>query len=177
MTKKIIALGASSSKESINKKFATFAAGLVENAEVTVLDLNDFEMPIYSIDRENESGIPELAQKFKQILADADGIVLSLAEHNSSYSVAYKNVFDWTSRIDRAVFGNNPLLLLATSPGGRGGKTVLETATAAYSRMNENVVVPFSLPSFSQNFSEEGIKDAELSGGFKAALDEFTAAL
>ena len=134
-------------------------------------------MPIYSIDRENESGIPELAYKFKRILADADGIVLSLAEHNSSFSAAYKNVFDWTSRIDRAVFGNNPLLLLATSPGGRGGKTVLETATAAYTRMNENVVVPFSLPSFSQNFSQEGIQNEELNNEFKAALDDFVAAL
>ena len=66
INKKIIALGTSSSKNSINKKLATFAVGRIENADVQILDLNDFEMPIYSIDRENETGIPELAIAFRK---------------------------------------------------------------------------------------------------------------
>lgn len=46
---KIIAFGASPSKNSINKKLATYAATLFENAEVEVLDLNDFQMPIFTV--------------------------------------------------------------------------------------------------------------------------------
>jgi NAD(P)H-dependent FMN reductase len=39
--------GASSSKDSINKQLAAYAAGLFENASVEILDLNDYEMPIF----------------------------------------------------------------------------------------------------------------------------------
>ena len=56
--KKIIAFAGSNSKQSINKQLATYAASLVENVEVTVLDLNDFELPLYGMDYENEHGIP-----------------------------------------------------------------------------------------------------------------------
>jgi len=64
MTKKIIALGASSSKNSINKQLATYAANQFENSKVDVLDLNDFELPVYSTDKEKETGIPQLAIDF-----------------------------------------------------------------------------------------------------------------
>ena len=64
--KQIVAFGASSSKKSINKDLATYAASLIEDANVLILDLNDFEMPIYSIDYENDHGIPEKAYKFKR---------------------------------------------------------------------------------------------------------------
>ena len=56
---KIIAFGASPSKNSINKKLATYAATLFENAEVEVLDLNDFQMPIFTVDIE-----PAIGQHF-----------------------------------------------------------------------------------------------------------------
>ena len=65
MNKKILAFGASNSKQSINRIFANYAAHQVSEAEVNLLDLNDFEMPIYGIDRERESGIPALAHDFK----------------------------------------------------------------------------------------------------------------
>ena len=65
MAKKIVAFGASSSIHSINKKLAIFAANQVKDAEVKILDLNDYEMPIYSIDKERANGIHDLAKKFK----------------------------------------------------------------------------------------------------------------
>ncbi len=58
-------------------------------------------MPIYSEDRENDGGIPDQAQRFLKIIQDADGIILSLAEHNGSYTSAFKNILDWTSRQER----------------------------------------------------------------------------
>ena len=147
-------------------------------AEVQVLDLNDYEMPIYSIDREQESGIPQLAHDFKKVLGDSDGIVISFAEHNGSYSVAFKNVMDWMSRIDRDVWSSKPMMLLATSPGGRGGQSVLNLAVNGFKFMNQNKQVSFSLPSFQQNFSEdEGITDAGLKAQFDGVLIEFAEAL
>lgn len=63
MTKKIIAFGGSSSKNSINKKLATYTAHLFQDATVEVLDLNDFEMPVFSVDKE-ENDFPKEAQNF-----------------------------------------------------------------------------------------------------------------
>jgi NAD(P)H-dependent FMN reductase len=178
MTKKIIAFGASNSRQSINKKLANFAAHQITDAEVNLLDLNDFEMPIYSIDREKESGIPALAQEFKNHIKEADGIVISFAEHNGAYSTAFKNIFDWISRIEKNVWLDKPMFLLATSPGGRGGRTVLDIALNKFKFMNKNTISSFSLPSFYKNFSEEkGIIDEELLQSFKEQLGIFEGAL
>ena len=92
--KKIVAFGASSSSNSINKKLATFAANKIPNSQAIILDLNDFEMPIYSEDRDKINGIPEKAYEFKKILKNADGIIISFAEHNGSYTSAFKNIID-----------------------------------------------------------------------------------
>jgi NAD(P)H-dependent FMN reductase len=92
--KKIIAFGASSSKNSINKQLAIYAAHLFQNATVEILDLNNYEMPIFSVDREKENGIPALAEEFYTKIGSADLIVLSLAEHNGAYSSAFKNILD-----------------------------------------------------------------------------------
>lgn len=174
---KIIAFGASSSSQSINKQLASYAAGQLENVDVTVLDLNDFEMPIFSVDREKEIGHPQLALDFKEHIRQADGIIVSFAEHNGSFSAAYKNVFDWISRVEKDVWLQKPMLLLATSPGGRGGQTVLEQATAAYSRSNPNVTGSFSLPSFYDNFGESGIQEDKLKADFEVKLASFSEAL
>jgi chromate reductase, NAD(P)H dehydrogenase (quinone) len=177
MGKKIIAFGASSSKESINKRFATFAANLIQDAEITILDLNDFEMPIFSVDREKELGHPKEALEFKEHIRSADGIIISFAEHNSSFSAAYKNIFDWVSRVEKDVWLQKPMLLLATSPGGRGGMSVLEQATTNYSRTNPHVAACFSLPSFNDNFGDSGIIDAKLKESFNKKIKAFTQAI
>lgn len=178
MSKKILAFGASSSKHSINKKLATFAANQITDVDITILDLNDFEIPIYSIDKEKEGGIPDLAKQFKSHIQNADGIIVSFAEHNSSFTAAYKNIYDWMSRLEGSVWEQKTMFLLATSPGGRGAKTVLEAALSTYGRGNKNVVAHFSLPSFNQHFSvEDGISDAALSADFKAQLALFEGAL
>ncbi len=174
MSTKIVAFGASSSKQSINKKFANYTAHLVPNASVNLLDLNDYEMPIYSIDKEKEDGIHPLATQFKQELLAADGIIISFAEHNGAYSAAFKNIFDWISRIEPNVWGNKPMFLLATAPGPRGGLTVLEIAVNKLKRMNESEIVSFSLPKFQENFDDEsGIKDDALKAAHQDALQQF----
>jgi NAD(P)H-dependent FMN reductase len=161
--KKIIAFGASSSKTSINKQLATFAANQFQNASVEVLDLNDFEMPIYSVDKEKDNGIPQLAQDFFYKLGSADLIVISFAEHNGAYSTAFKNIFDWTSRINGKTFQEKPVLLLSTSPGSRGGSSVLEIAKNRFPLQGAVVKGSFSLPSFNDNFdTEKGITNEDI---------------
>jgi len=152
--KNIIAFAGSDSRTSINKQLAAYAASLVNGVGVQILDLNDFELPLYGIDREVEHGIPDNAHKFLDIIKASDGIVLSLAEHNGAYATVFKNLFDWMSRIDNKLWSDKPMLLMATSPGGRGGATVLEIAKGRFGYMGGNIVGSFSLPSFGDNFSD-----------------------
>lgn len=175
--KKILAIGGSNSKASINKQFATYTAGLLEGTQTHVVDLNDYDIPIYGIDHENEKGFPAEAQRLNELFDTADGFVVSLAEHNGSYAVAFKNVTDWLSRINREVWRNKPMLLMASSPGGRGGATVLEAAKGSYPHAAANVVGTFSLPKFYDNFSEDGISDSDLNTAFKAQVAALQAAL
>ena len=171
---KILAFGASSSKKSINKRFAVYVAHCIPNADVNVLDLNDYEMPIYSIDRENEDGIPDLAYTFKEQFKNSDAVVISFAEHNATYTSAFKNIFDWISRIDKNVWYNKPMFLLATSTGGNGAVIVLEAAFSRISRRNTNHISTFSLPNFNENFSDSmGITNHKLKSSFESKLDEF----
>jgi chromate reductase len=171
---KIIAFAGSNSSRSINKKLATYAAGLFSNANVEILDLNDYELPLFSVDREDVLGHPQRAKDFLAKLASADLIVLSLAENNGSYSSAFKNAFDWASRIEKDVFQKKPMLLMATSPGGRGGRSVLDLAEINLPRYGAEIQAVFSLPSFNQNFDVENgvISNPELDAQLKAIVED-----
>jgi len=161
--RKIIAFGGSSSKNSINKQLATYVANLFQNAEVEILDLNDYEMPVFSVDKEKENGIHSLAHDFYAKIGNADLIVLSLAEHNGAYSTAFKNLLDWMSRINAKTFQQKPMLLLASSPGARGGASVLEIASKRFPFQGAEVKGSFSLPTFYENFDAvNGIINPEL---------------
>ena len=152
---KLLAFAASNSKSSINKQLVTYAASLVEGAEVEVLDINDYELPLFSVDREAELGHPELAKAFLSRIAASDALMISFAEHNGSYSAAYKNLFDWSSRIGQKVFQDKPMVLLSTSPGPRGGASVLAAATGSAPFFAGHVKASLSIPSFYENFDVE----------------------
>ncbi|KID56026.1 NADPH-dependent FMN reductase [Pseudoalteromonas luteoviolacea] len=173
---KVLAFAASSSRQSINKTLVEYATSKIEQADVEVLDLNDFEMPIYSIDREKESGIPELAQKFYDKIGEADAIVISFAEHNGSYTAAYKNIFDWTSRINMKVYQDTPMLLLATSPGPGGAQSVLNAAVNSAPYFAADVKAHLSVPSFFDNFDLETqqLTNVQLSEALNSALTQLT---
>lgn len=171
---KILAFGASTSSTSINRQFANHVAALVPSAEVTQLDLNNFSLPIYSEDEENANGVPEGAKAFRAMIEGHDGLVVSLAEHNGSYTAAFKNLYDWTSRLEKKVWADKPMLLLSTSPGGRGGASVMAAAEATFARMGADLKATFSLPSFHDNFSaEDGVTDPELAAKLAEAIASF----
>ena len=161
---KILGFAGSNSSASINKKLVRFVSSYFIDQDVEILDLNDYEMPIYSMDRERDDGIPLLAYNFAQKIDSCDLLIVSLAENNSAYSAAFKNIFDWVSRItERKVFGLKPMLLMATSPGPRGGASVLEIAKARFPRSGAELIDTFSLPDFYENFNDaKGIVNLEL---------------
>ena len=169
---KIIAFAGSNSSVSINKRLATYAASLFESTDVEILDLKDYEAPLYGIDIENKIGQAEEAKQFLLKLKSADIIVLSLAENNGNYAVAFKNIIDWCSRIERDFFNKKPMLLMATSPGRGGGSLVLEIAQSNLPRFDSNVKAVFSLPSFEHNFDQETntISNAALDSELKKAV-------
>lgn len=176
--KKILAFAGSNSKQSINKTLASYAANLVEQAEVQLVDLNDYELPIYSIDLEKENGMPQSATQFSTLIASADGIVLSLAEHNGNFSAAFKNLIDWLSRIEgKKVWQNKPMLLLATSPGARGASSVLGIAKTSFPYLGGQVAASFSLPAYYDNFVNGAINNNELKQALVQQVNTFAQAL
>jgi NAD(P)H-dependent FMN reductase len=159
---KILAFGASNSKDSINKKLAHHIANLFINAEYDLIDLNDYECAIYSPEREKE-GFPIQIQTFMNKLEEADLIIISFAEYNGSYTTAFKNIFDWCSTYKGKTFENKSFILLSTSMGPRGGVGVLEAALERFPRHGAEILASFSLPYFNENFNElDGITHNEL---------------
>ncbi|GAA4281850.1 NADPH-dependent FMN reductase [Gaetbulibacter aestuarii] len=171
--KKIIAFGGSNSKNSINKQLATYASSLVQNVDVKLLDLNDFDLPLFGVDVEAEQGFPADAQKLLKFFEETDGFVISLAEHNAAYTVAFKNLLDWLSRIEGKLFFKKPMLLMATSDGSRGGQSVLDIAKSRFPRHDAHIIETFSLPHFSDNFKAGKIVDIALDAELKAAVKKF----
>lgn len=131
---KILAFSASNSSASINAALVHYALGRLSeisaNTISDTLNLNDFEMPLYSIDCEAQNGVPQSALNFFKEIGDADAVLVSFAEHNGCVSVAWKNIFDWMSRIDMKVWQGKPLGLLAATPGPRAGAGVLTQQVA-----------------------------------------------
>ncbi|OUR90751.1 NADPH-dependent FMN reductase [Flavobacteriales bacterium 34_180_T64] len=160
--KNIIAFAGSDSRTSINKQLVEYAASLLTNVQSEVLDLNDFVLPLYSMNYEIDHGIPDIANKFLDKIKSSDGIIISLAEHNGAYASVFKNLFDWLSRVDGKLWSDVPMLLMATSPGGRGGASVLEIAKGRFPYMGGNIITDYSLPSFNENYSEGKIINDEL---------------
>ncbi len=154
---KILAFAASNSSTSINQRLARHVARRIPGVEVETLDLNDYEMPIFSEQRERRSGQPAEARDFYRKLGEADALVISFAEHNGTYTAAWKNLLDWTSRIDRRFFQQKPALYLGTSPGGGGAQSVLSQATASAPHFGAEVVASVSVPRFQDSY--DGARD------------------
>lgn len=152
----VLAFAASNSKQSINKSLIEYAAkslgDTIPSAAVDIIDLNDFEMPIYSFDRELDLGIPNAANQFLGKIQAADIIVVSFAEHNGSYTAAYKNIFDWVSRIDAKVYNNKKIVAFSASPGGMGGASVLNAFVASAPFFGGTILSSLSVGSFYDRF-------------------------
>jgi NAD(P)H-dependent FMN reductase len=131
---KILAFAASNSRNSINRTLIDHAItrlrdDILPDAQIETLDLNDYEMPIYSSDREQDGGIPAEAQAFFDRIGAADAVLVSFPEHNGFVTAAWKNIFDWMSRIEMKLWQGKPVGMLAATPGPRAGANVLASQT------------------------------------------------
>ncbi|WP_191601505.1 NADPH-dependent FMN reductase [Marinomonas algicola] len=160
---KVFAFGASGSRTSVNQTLALFAANKLPSVtpiELTTLEENDFDLPLFTsqqeeaLEQETGNKAHPHAQSFLDKIQAADVVIVSFAEHNGNYSAAFKNLFDWSSRIEQKMFQNKPTLLLATSPGARGGKSVLEIAEKSLPRFGAAIVGALAIPSFFDAFDE-----------------------
>lgn len=174
---KVLTFAATNSRQSINKQLVKYAASQLPNADIDYVEINDFDLPIYSIDLEELYGIPRCAHAFQRRIEQADAILISFAEHNGNYTAAYKNLFDWLSRIDRAVFCGKPIVMLATSPGPGGAQTVLKLAENAAPYFDGKVVGTLSIPSFFDAFDSESgrLTDNDLIEELENVLSAFMA--
>lgn len=170
---KILAFAGSTSSTSINRELVKFVLKDFQNEEINLIDLNDFTMPVFSVDLEKK-GFPDEAHHFLKEIEECDVIICSLAEHNRSYSAAFKNVFDWSSRINVKVFQNKPMLLMSTSPGGYGGGNVMNTAKTFFPQFAADIKDTFSLPKFYENFDlESGVINPEMLKELKDKIENF----
>ncbi len=170
---KILAFAGSNSSTSINKQLVKFVLKSFPDDDINLIDLNDYLMPVFSVDLE-KNGFPEEAHRFLKNIEECDVIICSLAENNRSYSSAFKNIFDWASRINVKVFQDKPMFLMTTSPGGYGGGNVMAEAVKFFPQFGADIKETFSLPKFYENFdSDNGVIEPELLSDLNSKIDNF----
>jgi NAD(P)H-dependent FMN reductase len=128
MMPRILAFASSTRRESFNKKLVAIAAqGAREaGAEVTLIDVKDFPLPLFDQDLEAEQGMPENGKKLKKLFIDHDGLLIASPEYNSSLPAVLKNAIDWVSRPapgepSLVAFRGKVATLMSASPGAQGG--------------------------------------------------------
>jgi len=165
--KKILAFSGSISSDSINQQLATVAAKLAHKSEAEVITIQDFPAPFYSSDAEKEIGVPVGIQQLIDKMATADGFIFACPEYNGSTPAFFKNTIDWISRSERKVFGGKSLLLMSTSPGARGGLTVVTALEQLMPRWGAQLSGTFLLPNFYDN-----LQNGQLAEPFLAELSQ-----
>jgi chromate reductase len=107
---------------SFNTRLATHLAdNLSQDYNVSLVDLKDFDMPIYNGDIETEQGVPETAKKLFDMIKDSDLVIMSSPEYNGYFPPLFKNTIDWISRIDVKVFYGKKIATCSASVGKLGG--------------------------------------------------------
>jgi NAD(P)H-dependent FMN reductase len=128
MASKILAFAGSTRAGSYNKMLIKIAAAGAQaaGAEVTLIDLRDYPLPLYDGDLEAEKGLPENGRKLKDLFLAHQGLMISCPEYNSSITAVLKNTIDWVSRPapnepPLGCFLNKAAAIMSASPGALGG--------------------------------------------------------
>lgn len=175
--KNILAFSGSLRAGSFNQKLVNIAAdGAREaGAQVTVISLKDFPMPLYDQDLEDASGKPEKAKELKKLFLEHDALLIASPEYNSMISAALKNALDWVSRADSAdeamlsAFLGKTAAILSASPGGYGGARSLGFLRPFLENIKVTVIEDqYSLPSAHEAFGDDGsLLDPEIDAKVK----------
>lgn len=180
---KILAFAGSTRTASYNKKLIQVAAAgaRTAGADVTVVDLRDFPMPLYDGDLEENEGLPENAKKMKKLFLEHQGLLISAPEYNSSITGVLKNTIDWVSRQEAddekplACYEGKVAGLVSASPGALGGLRGLVHLRAILGNIRV-LVIPdqMAVPKADGAFNPDGsMKDARL----KSAIEKIGASL
>ena len=171
--KKILAFAGSNSSTSINHKFITHIANRINGHEIKIIRLMEYDIPMYSVDKESDSGFPLDIQVIKNLISEHDALMISVNEHNGAVSAFFKNILDWLSRLDRNFLADKKILLVSTSPGARGAASSLEYTKGILPRFGGQVIESFSFPSFNDNFDNDKIQNEVLDMGIEDVLTTF----
>lgn len=176
--KKILAFSGSNSKNSINQQLIVLSTSLIgaDHLEVEVINLRDYEAPIYGIDKEIEDGFPESMKKLKAKFDATDGFMISTPEHNGSMPAVLKNTIDWISRMGGKVFQDKPTVFFSTSPGARGAATALDHLVTIMPYCGAKIVGHYSLGEFGAHV-KEGALNPEKEQEIKVIVDRLIDAL
>ncbi|NET10466.1 MAG: NAD(P)H-dependent oxidoreductase [Merismopedia sp. SIO2A8] len=163
---KILAFAGSARRESFNKKLVKVAAMAADSggADVTLIDLLDYPMPLFNEDLEAEKGLPDTVIQFKALLKQHHGLLIACPEYNGSITPLLKNAIDWASRSgsgETPIFEGKVAALLAASPGGLGGLRGLVHVRAILTGIGV-VVIPEqkAIPGAHKAFDDQGnLKD------------------
>ncbi len=179
---RLLFFAGSARKDSLNKKLAQLASAIAwdSGAQVTLIDLADFPMPLYDGDCEAEKGLPETAKQLKKLFAEHDGFFIASPEYNGSFSPLLKNAIDWTSRAEKdgeeplTAFKGKTVALGAVSPGGMGGRRGLVMLRDLFGNINvevtpTQVAVPKGFDAFDD---DDKLVDAQLNDILSATVRE-----
>lgn len=151
MTTKILAFSGSAKKSSLNQKLVTCAAQYAKEAgaEITVINLGDFNLPLFDEDLEREQGTPQGAVELKELMKSHHGFLISSPEYNSSITPLLKNAIDWASRkaddeSNLECFDGKVIGLMACSPGALGGMRGLFHVTSILGSI-KSIVLPHQI--------------------------------
>ena len=128
----ILIFAGSARRGAFSKQLAAAATTLVEEngGKPTLIDLADFDVPLYDADIEDQFGIPRPVIDFRRLVASHDGMVLTSPEYNGFVTPLLLNILCWASRPSPGddfgtVFDGRPVALMASSPGRLGGVRVI----------------------------------------------------
>lgn len=161
---KILAFAGSSRRASFNRNLLPAAVDGAKQAgaEVTLIELADFPLPLFNQDEEAEKGLPPNARKLKELFKAHAGLLLACPEYNSSITPLLKNTLDWVSRQDGAESGGVPYRnkvvgLLSASAGRWGGMRGLRHVREILTTLN-CLVLPeqYCLSAADKAFDTEG---------------------
>lgn len=173
-----LAFAGSNSSTSINYSLVKYTVSIIDGHNIQLLNMANMPFPLYSEDHEREHGFSNSLIELKDDIQEADGLIISVNEHNSNPSAYTKNLLDWLSRLERKFLNGAKVLLMSTSRGRRGALSARETVEALVPRFGGEVVATFSLPSYNENFSlEQGITDKELAREHQQAVEQFLSSI
>jgi len=137
----------------------------LNDADVTIISLIDYPLPVYDGEFENDKGVPQSAMQLARQIAAHQGVFIATPEYNNSLPPLLTNTIAWISRIkrDEIDFRGRVYGLGSTAPGPVGGaRALIDLRKIAIAGMGA-IVIPekIEVPLAGEAFDESGNLAAE----------------